>query len=300
MSADGLVVGRGRESAARPLQAARAGAGAAWCAALVVCALLYEHPLVLGALCAAALGAAVAAGVRRPVSRALALCLVAVPLVVAVNLLANRNGLTVFWRLGEIPGYGRLDLTVEALAYGGALALRLAVTVLVAALFAAAVDVDALLLAARRLSARSALTAVLAVRLVPVLARDARRLDEGRRCRADGGGSGPAARLAVLRAVCAGALDRAGDVAATLEVRGYGTSGRPRRRREPWSRQDLAFAGAAAALVALAVAGRVAGIAGFEATPALDVPAGAREAVLALGLVAVALAPFLVRRGAGR
>jgi energy-coupling factor transport system permease protein len=282
------------------LHAARAGAGAAWCAALVTCGLLYEHPLVLGALCAAVLAAGAAAGAWAQMTRALRLCLLAAPLIVAVNLLANRNGLTVFWRLGDVPPFGQLDLTVESLAYGGALALRLTLMVLVAALFAAAVDVDALLLGARRLSARSALTAVLAVRLVPVLARDARRLDEARRCRWDGGGSGAAAKVAVLRAICAGALDRAGDVAATLEVRGYGTAGRPRRRQLPWSRADLAFALAAAACAALAIAGRIAGIASFEAVPALAAPTGADELALAAALAVVALAPFAVRRGIAR
>jgi energy-coupling factor transport system permease protein len=282
-----------------PLRAARAAVGAAWCAALVTCGLLFEHPLVLGGLCLAVLAAGAAAGAWRELSRAVRVCLLAAPLIVAINLLANRNGLTVFWRLGEVPPFGQLDLTVEALAYGGALALRLALMVLVAALFAAAVDVDALLLGARRLSARSALTAVLAVRLVPVLARDARRLDEARRCRPDGGGTGPGARVAVLRAICAGALDRAGDVAATLEVRGYGTAGRPRRRRDPWSRQDLSFAIAAAAVLALAIGGRIAGVATFEAVPALDAPAGPGELALVGALAAVALAPFAVRRGTG-
>jgi energy-coupling factor transport system permease protein len=283
-----------------PLHAARAGAGAAWCAAIVVCGLLYEHPLVLGALCVAVLVAGGLAGTWSTMSRALRLCLVAAPLVVAINVLANRNGLTVFWRLGDVPPFGQLDLTVEALAYGGALALRLALTVLVAALFASAVDVDALLLAARRLSTRSAVTAVLAVRLVPVLARDARRVDEARRCRPDGGGTGAAARVAVLRAVCAGALDRAAGVAATLEVRGFGTAGRPRRRRTPWSRQDLAFAAAAAAVLALTVAGRVAGVASFHAVPALDVPTGGVEVALVAALALAALAPFAVRRGVAR
>ncbi len=280
-----------------PLHAARAGAGAAWCAAIVVCGLMYEHPLVLGVLCAAVLAAGAMAGVWREMSRALRLCVLAAPLVVVINVLANRNGLTVFWRFGDIPPFGQVDLTVEALAYGGALALRLAVMVLVAALFAAAVDVDALLLAARRVSARSALTAVLAVRLVPVLARDARRLDDARRCRWDGGGTGAAARLVVLRAICAGALDRAADVATTLEVRGYGTHGRPRRRRDPWSRQDLAFAASALAILALAVGGRAAGLASFTAVPLLDAPVGAGELALAAGLAVAVLAPLTVRRG---
>jgi energy-coupling factor transport system permease protein len=279
------------------MRTARATAGAAYCAALVVCGLVYEHPLVLGALCLATLAAGRFAGAGAQLSRAAKLCLIAAPLVVAINLVANRNGLTVFWRLGEVPPFGQLDLTLEALAYGGALALRLAVMVLVAALFGAAVDVDALLLGARRVSARSGLTAVLAVRLVPVLARDARRLEEARRCRWDGGGSGPAARFAVLRAICAGTLDRAADTAAALEVRGYATAGRPRRAKPPWSRQDLAFAAAAVALVATTVAGRAAGIASFDAVPALDVPAGPAELALAAALVVAALAPFAVRRG---
>ena len=279
------------------MRTARAPVGAAYCAALVTCGLLYEHPLVLGALCAAVLAAGRLADAAGQLARAARLCLLAAPLVVAINLLANRNGLTVFWRLGEVPPFGQLDLTVEALAYGGALALRLAVMVLVAALLGAAVDVDALLLAARRVSARSGLTAVLAVRLVPVLARDARRLDEARRCRWDGGGTGPAARLAVLRAICAGTLDRAADTAAALEVRGYATAGRPRRARVPWSRQDVAFAAAAAALLALGVGGRVVGIGSFSAIPALDAPAGVPEIGLAAAVVCAALAPFAVRRG---
>jgi energy-coupling factor transport system permease protein len=283
-----------------PLHAARATAGAAWCAALVTCALLFEHPLVLGVLCAVALAAGALAGAGASTGRALRLCLLAAPLIVAINLLANRNGLTVFWRLGDIPPFGELDLTVEALAYGGALALRLAVTVLLAALFAAAVDVDALLLRARRLSARSALTAVLAVRLVPVLARDARRVGEARRCRPDGGGSGPAATVAVLRAISAGALDRATDVAATLEVRGYGTAGRPRRRHEPWSRQDLAFSASAVAVLALAGAARIAGVAAFEAVPRLDAPVGPGEIAFVVALAVAALVPFAARRGRGR
>ena len=106
--------------------------------------------------------------------------------------------------------------------------------------FAAAVDPDELLRAFRRVSLRSALTAALATRLVPVLARDARRMADAQRCR-PAAGAGRASR--VLRAVTAGALDRAVDVAATLEVRGYGAArGAPARERAPWSRHDLAFA----------------------------------------------------------
>jgi len=97
--------------------------------------------------------------------------------------------------------------------------------------------------------------------------------------------------------VATNALDRAVDVAATLEVRGYGAARGARRRRTPWSRHDLAFAAAAGALVALVVVARVAGLASFEAYPALHAPSGTGELLLAGALIVVALAPFLDRRG---
>ena len=59
--------------------------------------------------------------------------------------------------------------------------------------------------------------------------------------------------MAVLHAVTAGALDRATDVAATLEVRGFGFARRPPRMPRPWSRHDFAFAASAVAGPAIAI-----------------------------------------------
>jgi energy-coupling factor transport system permease protein len=227
-------------------------------------------------LLAGVVGAAAGAGVLAGLGRAARYAAVLAVLVALINPLTARYGLTVLWRFGEVPPLGRLDITLEALAYGGVLGLRVLVVVLAAALFSLAIDPDALLRLLRRVSLRSALTAVLATRLVPVLARDARRLEDARRCRPDGGGTGPRARTAVLRALSAGALDRAVDVAATLEVRGYASRGlrRGAPARTPWSRHDLAFAAAALVVVALAAVARLAGVAAFSADPVLRGPVG--------------------------
>jgi energy-coupling factor transport system permease protein len=117
---------------------------------------------------------------------------------------------------------------------------------------------------------------------------------------ADGGGEGAAAKVAVLRAVASGALDRAIDVAATLEVRGYGATHRGRQQRRPWSRHDLAFAAAALALVTLFLLASVAHIGHFEAYPLLEAPVGADEVALSLAIVVVSGLPFLDRRGIER
>lgn len=276
-----------------PLHASRASAAIAYCAALAGCALVSDSPVVLGATLVAVIGAGIAAGVGREIGRA---ALVAVPLallIAIVNPLVAREGLTVLARLGDAGPLGQLDITLEAVVYGAVLGLRALVVVLACALYGAAVDPDEVLRLFRRLSLRSALTATLATRMVPVLGRDARRMAEAQRCRP----GPPAGRPALVRAVATGALDRAVDVAATLELRGYGSAHRPPRSLRAWSRHDAAFAASAAALVAVIVAARITGAAGFAAYPTVQIAGGVPEILLAGTLVIAAWLPFADRRG---
>jgi energy-coupling factor transport system permease protein len=280
---------------ATPLHAARAGVSAVWCLVLVAVALTFEHPLLLAALLAIVLVAGAAAQVGHTVARA---ALWAVPFAVviaAVNAVVVRDGVTVVFRGATVPPFGRLDVTAEAIAYGGMLGLRAIALFAAAALLAATVDPDELLRALRRGSLRTGVTAALATHLIPVLARDARRLADAQRA-LTGASPAPAARLSVLRAVTAGALDRATDVAATLEVRGFGFA-RPRPRRRPLSRHDLAFAASAFALAVLAAGVAMAGADGFEAYPRTVVPVDGRLVVVIVALGVCALAPFADRRG---
>lgn len=285
---------------ASPLHAARASAGGAYCAALAACALAFQHPVILAAVIVAAVGAGTAAGAGRELATAAKFSVPLALLVALVNPIVVRDGLTVFFRLGEIPPFGEVDLTVEALVYGLLLGARVVAVALCCALFVAAVDPDETLRLFRRVSFRSALTAALAVRLMPVLARDSRRMADAAACRPDSGAGSVPGRVAVLRAVATSALDRAVDVAATLEVRGYGARSAVRPAAAPWSRHDVAFAAAALVLVALAIAAAVAGVGTFAAYPSLHAPVGADEVALAVLIVVVALAPFLDRRGIER
>jgi energy-coupling factor transport system permease protein len=283
---------RGRRS---PLHAARAGVAALWCLTLSTLALTFEHPLVLGAVLAAIVGAAAGAGVLRETARATLWASPFAVLIAVVNALVVRDGATVIVRGAHVPVLGRLDVTLEATSFGVLLGARAMAVIACWAVFTAAVDPDDLLRAMRRGSVRSGLTAALATRLMPVLARDARRLADAQRCLP---GITPS-RLAVLRAVTAGALDRATDVAATLEVRGFALGRRPARAARPWSRHDLAFAASAAALAATGAAVVAAGWAPFEAYPRLQAPVDAGTVVTAVVLAAAALLPFADRRGIG-
>jgi energy-coupling factor transport system permease protein len=297
LDAAGRIAYRRRAS---PLHAARATVVAGYGGALALSALLLENPILLLALLAAVLLAAAFAGVGRQLLGAARASVL--PLLIAtvlINVLVSRGGLTVFARLGEWGVLGQVDLTLEAVVYGLVFGLRLLVVALACLLVVCAADPDELLLALRRISPHSALTAALATRMVGVLGQDARRLAEAQRCRADGGARGTRGRIAVLRATVQGALDRALDVAAVLEMRGYGAGTRRRGSAalHPRSRHDIAFACAAAGVLAIVAAARASGAAEFSAYPLVSMASGAATILAALFLLAVALAPFADRRG---
>jgi energy-coupling factor transport system permease protein len=314
-----------------PLHAARAGVGAVWALALTAAALVLFHPLVLLALTLAVLGAGLAAGLAHQLTRTLrTAAIVAVP-IVAINVLVSREGLTVFARLGDLGPFGQGDLTVEALVYGTVIALKVTLLILITTLASLAVDPDELLRSFRRLSFRSALTAALSTRMIPLLAADSGRMAEAQRTRPGVAQTGTRARVALLGAVIGGSLDRAMDVAATLELRGFAAARRPPRgsrsprpsrrsgsgrvsitgsaaldlsaptriprQMRPWSRHDIAFSCSAVAILVLAVLGRLGGAASFQAYPLVHMPVTAGTLALCAALIAAVLLPCADRRG---
>ncbi len=280
---------------ASPLHSARASVAVAWCAGLGIAALIVSDPVFLAALALAVMLAALLAGVGRQLGRALRWALPAALAIAVINALVTRDGLTVIWRFGTLPVVGYWYVTAEALAYGAILGLRAVILILCGVVYTTCVDPDELLSLFRRVSFRSALSATLATRLVPLLARDASRLTDAQRCRP----GRPPSRLALMRAASSNMLDRALDVAAALEVRGYGAARRQARsgRSRAWSRHDLAFGASAIAVPALAIGGRVTGTLRFSAYPSLSVAGGPATIALSLAVLVCALAPFADRRG---
>ncbi|MDQ4049649.1 MAG: energy-coupling factor transporter transmembrane protein EcfT, partial [Actinomycetota bacterium] len=184
---------------ASPLHAARAGATAALCAAFALVCALFEHPLVLLSVLAGLLLCGAAARVGAQLARSARMGIPLALLIAAINPLVYQEGETLLVRGGAVLGR-RFDVTLEALAAGGLAGFRVVTFLTAFALFSACVDPDELLRLFRRVSYRSALTAALATRLVPVLARDALRMGDAARSRPERPG-----RLAVSRAALSGA-----------------------------------------------------------------------------------------------
>ena len=197
-----------------PLQSASPGAAVAYLGSLVAVAFLYSSPIVLAAVGVAAVTAGLLAGARRAVRAALWMGLTLGILIVVVNAIVVNSGETVLARLGDWPVFGRVDVTAEAIAEGVVLALRALVVLVAFAVYSACVDPDRVLRALRPIAGRSALTATLVSRLVPVAAADAARLRDAAQLRGAGGRAG---RAGAARAAAARRLARP----------------RGRRRRDP-------------------------------------------------------------------
>jgi energy-coupling factor transport system permease protein len=283
-----------------PLQSASPGAAIAYLGSLVVVAFLYSSPLVLIAAGAAVALAGRLAGAGGAVRAALRMGIFLALLIAAVNALVVNRGETVLARLGDWPVFGQVDVTAQALLAGLVIGLRILVTIAAFAVYSACVDPDRVLRTLRPLARRSALTATLISRLLPVAAADASRLRDAARLR--GPGAAPVGAGATARRLLAGSLDRAVDVAATLELRGYSLDARAGRRRRARSRYDRRFHVAAAFVLSAAILGRALGADDFQTYPTLRL--GVEPATLAVSaaIVVSGLAPLRrrARRRVGR
>jgi len=281
------------------LQGTAIPAAVAYLMSFVALAFTYWSPIVLVAIGLGVVVAGLAAGARAALWASLRWGLGLAVVIVAVNGLVTHRGETVLVRGFEVPVLGALDVTLEALAEGAVLALRILVVLMAFAVYSACVDPDRVLRLLRPVAGRSALTATLIARLVPLAAADHVRLREAAALR--GPGAAPAGRAALARRLVAGSLDRAVDAAATLELRGYGQPvGRggvgPIRR----SRHDARFAAAGIAIAVGGIAARLLGVGGFDAYPSLAIDADAATLALAVAIPALAWAPFAGERSLAR
>jgi energy-coupling factor transport system permease protein len=276
------------------LTSASAVAVSLYLGSFALVAFAFSNPIVLAGAGAAVIAAGLAAGAGRALAAAGRWGMALGVFVVLVNGLVSQRGETILLRGGEVPILGRIDVSAEALAEGGVLALRILVVFLAFAVHSASVDPDRVLRLVRPFARHSALTATLIARLVPLAAADLARIRAASALR--GPAASPVSRPALVRRLVAGSLDRAVDVAATLELRGY-AHGAPRRGdARPACRASRWFALGGVAAIVVALGARLADAGGFEAYPSIGLDAGPGTLALAAGLPVLALAPYAAAR----
>jgi energy-coupling factor transport system permease protein len=275
------------------LHKARPALAVAFLGTFALIAFAFSNPLVLIADGLAVVLCGLAAGARRAVIAALRMGAALLVLMTAVNALVNHRGDTILLRGWDLPVIGNTDVTLESIVQGATIGLRVVVVILAFAVYSACVDPDRVLRALRPLARRSALTAGLVARLVPLAVTDLAALREATRLR--GPGAAPVGAPALTRRLVEGSLDRAVDVAATLELRGHSLPGRSHpspRRSAPAPGLVLATLGLAAA----AVGTLAAGAGSFDAFPTIEMNSSETTLAFCAVLPLIALAPFAPAR----
>lgn len=193
-----------------------------------------------------------------------------------INPLVSQAGLDVLWEadLGPL----RIVISIQGIYFAVGMAIRLVAVVAAFALYTTLLDQDEQLAIMSSVSFRSGLVVSLATRMFPVLSRDATRISDAQRARGvelDRGGWRQRAvrRLPLLGALISRSLERATDIAESMEARGYGRAGRRSwRTGRRWLPGDVFIVVTALGSIAAILWGLGHGIASFDYFPLTDDP----------------------------
>jgi energy-coupling factor transport system permease protein len=249
-----------------------------WVAAVLFAAMLLQHPLWLAGVFVVTAAMAWRARVTREWAALMRYVAFMAVAIVAINALVSQQGSHVLLEAGfRLPLVGMPRLTVEALAFGGAMALRLAAIISAFTLLNLCVHPDDLMRAAIKLKLpyRSVLVTSLSTRFIPVLMADARTVVDVQRSRGlsfDRGNLLERIRNAgaLIFPMLSNSLDRAVQVAEAMEARAYGASvQRTFYRDRPLRAGDTFLLVALLAGTTLVVVAHGAGIGDYQYYPTL-------------------------------
>lgn len=262
---------------------------------MLVLSLLVQNPLYQVAVIAATAILAVSADVAGEWWSWWKLCLVIGLAALIINPLVSREGVTVIWRGPHVPVLGRLDITLEAVAYGAGMALRLAAVIWVFALLSLIMDPDRALGLLRGRGSRSALASALALRMVPTAMRDSVEVLDAQRSRGVARDVGSKlqvlkSRLPLVKKLVSTGLDRAIGLAEAMESRGYGSHRRTRLLDTRFGAGDVVVILLSAASLTAVAAAMAGGGVQFTYYPSLSSPVPGWSSLLAAMPVVVALA----------
>jgi energy-coupling factor transport system permease protein len=282
----------------------------AWGGGLVILSLIFNHPVYILILFLSIIPMVKLAGVGREWASALKFSLWLGLSIIVINALFSYHGDHVLLAAPfRLPVIGQPVITLEAIAFGAVMALKLAVIISVFTLINLIVHPDDIMavLLKMRLPYKSVLVTSLSTRFVPCLVEDMGRISDGYRTRGVQLDAGSWFRKIKNRgkmttALLSNSLDRAVQIAEAMEARAFG-SGQKRvfYKDINISKMDAVTLGVGLLPLAAGIAVRVLGYGGYQYYPNLtSIGFGGwgwvMPAIMIVLLVAILPLAFLRRR----
>ena len=282
----------------------------AWGFGLVVLSLIFDHPVYLLVLFTAVILLVKSAGVWREYTSVLKLFIWMGAVIIIINALVSYNGTHVLAAAPfKLPVLGSPVITLEAIAFGAVMALKLLVIISAFVFINLAVHPDDMMsvLLKMKFPYKSVLVTSLSTRFIPCLIEDVQRISDAYRTRGVQLDTGNwitrlKKRAGIIIPLLSGSLDRAVQVAEAMEARGFGTvRKRVFYKDSRMSRLDAAALGVAVTPLFAGVVLRIMRYGDYRFYPTLEniSPAFMESillAVLGIMLLAIVSLAFLKRR----
>ncbi|MBZ4688125.1 MAG: energy-coupling factor transport system permease protein [Clostridia bacterium] len=205
--------------------------------------LVFNHPIYLLGLFLAVGAVIIAGGHFSEWKVYLKFSVTMIIIIMVINAIFVQAGDTVLLVGPRVPVLGKIVITLEALAFGAGMGIRLLVMISIFCLYTYAVHPDKALKLFSRLGNKSVLVITLSTRLFPLMVRDFQRITEVQRCRGvklDTGRWWERAKnlLPVISVLLLSCLERSLQLAESMHARGYGSGSRSYYSRELWRPRD--------------------------------------------------------------
>lgn len=223
----------------------------------------------------------------------LSFCLTLVLLAAITNPLFSHNGVTPLFFLNGQP------VTLEAIVYGVGLGVTLWAVVLWCRCWSRIMTSEKLLYLFGRVTPRLSLVLSMALRYVPLLRRQAKKLERSQQVLGLYASESYLDRLRSKLSVYSGlvgwSLENAVEVSRSMQARGYGLKGRTAYANYRFTRRDTAFAVLTVCAAGLYLTASALGYGGFTYYPALS-GIDVRPLALAgdIAFAVLSFAPFLI------
>lgn len=206
--------------------------------------LIFSHPAYLCGLLVVVSGVIISAELFSKWKVYLKLAVPMIIFLMIINAIFVNVGSTVLWIGPRVLVIGKIKITMEALAYGATMGIRLLVITSVFCLYTYAVQPDKALKVFSGWGNKSVLVITLATRLFPLMVSDVKRITEVQRCRGvkfETGKWWQRAKnmLPVISVLLLSCLERSLQIAESMQARGYGSGKRSNYSRDLWRPRDF-------------------------------------------------------------
>jgi energy-coupling factor transport system permease protein len=213
-------------------------------AVIFILSLVFSHPVYLLGLFIGVSAVIIASGNFSEWKIYLKMSVFFMLMIMFINTIVVQTGDTVLLTGPRVPVFGRINVTLEALAFGAGMGLRLLVIISVFCLYTYAVHPDKVLKMFSRLGNKSVLLVALSTRLFPLMVSDYKRITEVQKCRGVKFDTGKRLErvknfMPVISILLLSSLERSMQIAESMNARGFGTGKRSSYSRNFWRPRDI-------------------------------------------------------------